>query len=813
MLSSAAGAFAATGGVRAASTDEQSAEAGRWDRTTGSLSIVAELEFDSTSSLLNASGGLLRDRSIATVYAQPTATNEDSDSAGDATLYPDDVPIPLAAVDGAVAGFGSQLVTDGTNFRSGNEEFLLNVWDALIGGNSTVVYDESHDAFNTLFDFGNLSRYAAAQNSYTVTASNDLSADLSNADAVMISSPATAFTSTELSDLSSFVSNGGVVLLHDTADFDNRDETTNLNEVANALGVGFRFNDDQVIDFEDNGGLFFQPTTDEFNWGFPYFEDRPGMGIDPTTTYTVDVVDIPDGDTVNVRFDSGREVPIRVLGIDTPEKDSNDRFETIQEWEGLESETYLDTWGANASEFARTELGSRTLSISFDDEEPGIFDPFDRLLAYIDYDATGDGVRDDPYNVEAIRRGYARVYNSGFGRQASFRDAERTARSDNTGVWGQSDPANTTAIRNRDVGELFVPNAEAVRTTTGPIAASRVPVTAESEATQSGGFVSYESSVPLVGVDSATNVACVGGPLLDEGYEADEGFAVDTCTFENFVFLTNLIDSVSNTSGEVLIDGGRGQFAAEGGLSAESTAYYQRFLEGVGVTFDGINTLSATALADAKAVIVTPGPKSFTQTEIDNLRTFRDDGGAVILVGSTEASDEARDTLEFLAFALGSDLRLNGGTVTDGTNNVNGDSTIPTTTVFDTGFALFSAIDTGSSGGDGSTEGSIQVKTVNADAAGDDTTNLDDEYVVFENPDAADLDLTGYAVEDEVQKRYEFPDGFVLRGGATVTLRTGSGTDTDTDLYWGQSSPVWNNSGDTVFVFDDTGTQIVAYSY
>jgi Intermediate filament tail domain. len=270
---------------------------------------------------------------------------------------------------------------------------------------------------------------------------------------------------------------------------------------------------------------------------------------------------------------------------------------------------------------------------------------------------------------------------------------------------------------------------------------------------------------------------------------------------------------VSNTSGEVLIDGGRGQFSAEGGLSAESTAYYQRFLEGVGVTFDGINTFSATALSNASAVIVTPGPKSFSPTEIDNLRTFQANGGAVILVGSTEASDEARDTLDVLAFLLGSDLRFNGGSVTDATNNVNNDNTIPTTTAFDTSFSLFSAVDTGNSGGGGSAEGSIRVQSVNADAAGDDSSNLNDEFVVFENPDTADLDLTGYAVEDEVQKRYQFPDGFVLSGGLTVTLHSGSGPDTSTDLYWGQSSPVWNNSGDTVFVFDDTGTQVVSYSY
>ena len=60
---------------------------------------------------------------------------------------------------------------------------------------------------------------------------------------------------------------------------------------------------------------------------------------------------------------------------------------------------------------------------------------------------------------------------------------------------------------------------------------------------------------------------------------------------------------------------------------------------------------------------------------------------------------------------------------------------------------------------------------------------------------------------------YRFPDGFSLAPGDQVTLHTGSGTDTSSDLYWGQGSPVWNNSGDTVFVYDDAGTLVHEYPY
>jgi competence protein ComEC len=111
------------------------------------------------------------------------------------------------------------------------------------------------------------------------------------------------------------------------------------------------------------------------------------------------------------------------------------------------------------------------------------------------------------------------------------------------------------------------------------------------------------------------------------------------------------------------------------------------------------------------------------------------------------------------------------------------------------------------------TPASLAVADINADAAGDDRENLNDEYVVFENTGEESLDLSGWTVEDEVGQTYTFPDGTTLDSGATVTLHTGSGTDTDTDLYWGSGSPIWNNDGDTVIVRTPDGTIVLEKSY
>jgi hypothetical protein len=44
------------------------------------------------------------------------------------------------------------------------------------------------------------------------------------------------------------------------------------------------------------------------------------------------------------------------------------------------------------------------------------------------------------------------------------------------------------------------------------------------------------------------------------------------------------------------------------------------------------------------------------------------------------------------------------------------------------------------------------------------------------------------------------PNGVTLAAGESITLHTGAGTDTQTDLYWDRGGAVWNNGGDMVTV-------------
>jgi len=102
---------------------------------------------------------------------------------------------------------------------------------------------------------------------------------------------------------------------------------------------------------------------------------------------------------------------------------------------------------------------------------------------------------------------------------------------------------------------------------------------------------------------------------------------------------------------------------------------------------------------------------------------------------------------------------------------------------------------------------------VHADAEGSDTDNLNDEYIVLRNLENRTLDMGNWTVEDSVGHTYTVPEGFSLGANETVTLHTGSGTDNATDLYWGSSSPIWNNGGDTVIVTTDEGVEVLREEY
>lgn len=74
-------------------------------------------------------------------------------------------------------------------------------------------------------------------------------------------------------------------------------------------------------------------------------------------------------------------------------------------------------------------------------------------------------------------------------------------------------------------------------------------------------------------------------------------------------------------------------------------------------------------------------------------------------------------------------------------------------------------------------------------------TTAADEWIEI----SVNADMTNYTLKDAANHTYTFPD-FTMSGSARV--HTGAGMNNETDVYWNRSSGVWNNDGDTAFLFD-----------
>ncbi|MFP4655856.1 MAG: lamin tail domain-containing protein [Methanohalobium sp.] len=82
--------------------------------------------------------------------------------------------------------------------------------------------------------------------------------------------------------------------------------------------------------------------------------------------------------------------------------------------------------------------------------------------------------------------------------------------------------------------------------------------------------------------------------------------------------------------------------------------------------------------------------------------------------------------------------------------------------------------------------------------------SLEDEWVKITNSGNTTVDLNSWVIEDEANHAYEFTD-FSLGPDNTVILYTDEGTDNEDELYWGSGRPIWNNDGDTAYLYDSTG--------
>lgn len=90
-----------------------------------------------------------------------------------------------------------------------------------------------------------------------------------------------------------------------------------------------------------------------------------------------------------------------------------------------------------------------------------------------------------------------------------------------------------------------------------------------------------------------------------------------------------------------------------------------------------------------------------------------------------------------------------------------------------------------------------------------------DEHLTLTNRGTGAQDMSGWSVTgSKGEERYTFPGGYVLGPGASVKLYSGkNGVDAwPTDIYWTDKT-IWNNSGETAFLWNAQGAEVSRYSW
>jgi endonuclease YncB( thermonuclease family) len=95
---------------------------------------------------------------------------------------------------------------------------------------------------------------------------------------------------------------------------------------------------------------------------------------------------------------------------------------------------------------------------------------------------------------------------------------------------------------------------------------------------------------------------------------------------------------------------------------------------------------------------------------------------------------------------------------------------------------------------------------------GSGTAGLSIEAVVLRNNGTVSIDMTNWTCKDESTHIYNF-QGASLQPGGSLSLRSGYGTNTATEVYWNIETSIWNNDGDICFVRDENGLLVDAVRY
>jgi len=140
------------------------------------------------------------------------------------------------------------------------------------------------------------------------------------------------------------------------------------------------------------------------------------------------VVEVVDGDTLDVRLANGTTERVRLLGVDTPEvhvETEPEHFAGVPDTEA--GRACLRRAGENASAFVERRVAGERVRLESDPtaDRRG---SYGRLLAYVHHDG-------QTLNYVLVETGHAGVYPSTFQQRERYETAASTARDADRGLW------------------------------------------------------------------------------------------------------------------------------------------------------------------------------------------------------------------------------------------------------------------------------------------------------------------------------------------------------------------------------------------
>jgi hypothetical protein len=109
----------------------------------------------------------------------------------------------------------------------------------------------------------------------------------------------------------------------------------------------------------------------------------------------------------------------------------------------------------------------------------------------------------------------------------------------------------------------------------------------------------------------------------------------------------------------------------------------------------------------------------------------------------------------------------------------------------------------------------VRIYLVYYNSPGTDTrsnASLNGEYITLKNSGTTSQNLYGWKVKDAAGHTYTFGT-YSLAPGKTIHVHTGHGTNYTYHRFWQSGNYIWNNTGDTAYLYTRYGTRVQSCSW